>query len=309
MLVRSLYRYIWRVSGRLQVPLTGLSLLVAGLAFVPLELQRLIVNSVTKSPDVRSLLWLGCGYLAAILILGGTKYGMNMLRGYVAERSIRQLRTAAGQSFGTFSAPRDKQEDAKGGSEGTAVAIVAAEVEPVGGFVGEAISLPVVNLGMFIVIFGYMLWIEYQMAIVAMAIFLPQLYFVPKIQAAINRRAKARVETLRDIGDWLVDDDAPRRGGPDTFNVGIAKIFRLRLQIYTRKYLLKFLINLTQGLGALAVLMIGGWLVIRGETEIGTIVAFLGGIERLGAPWRDLVTYFRQASDVAIKYALIRDAA
>jgi len=58
----------------------------------------------------------------------------------------------------------------------------------------------------------------------------------------------------------------------------------------------------------ITVLLVGGWLVIEGDTELGTIVAFLSGLQRVRDPWRDLVTYFRQVSDARVKYELVRAA-
>jgi ABC-type bacteriocin/lantibiotic exporter with double-glycine peptidase domain len=68
---------------------------------------------------------------------------------------------------------------------------------------------------------------------------------------------------------------------------------------------MNFLMNLFYHLGLVGILLVGSWQVIRGETEIGTVVAFLSGLNRMNDPWGDLVNYFRDLTNAAVKYRLI----
>ena len=54
--------------------------------------------------------------------------------------------------------------------------------------------------------------------------------------------------------------------------------------------------------------MAGGWLVLRGQSDVGTVVASLTGLTRIEGPWRDLVSFFRSASTVRVKYELLAGA-
>jgi ABC-type bacteriocin/lantibiotic exporter with double-glycine peptidase domain len=51
--------------------------------------------------------------------------------------------------------------------------------------------------------------------------------------------------------------------------------------------------------------MIGGYLVINGETTVGTIVAFISGFERMAEPSRELLAYYHLASESQAQYGLI----
>lgn len=53
---------------------------------------------------------------------------------------------------------------------------------------------------------------------------------------------------------------------------------------------------------------IGGWFVIQGKTELGTIVAFLSGFEKITGPWSELIGFYRQSSNAQMKYAMLVDA-
>jgi ABC-type protease/lipase transport system fused ATPase/permease subunit len=55
-------------------------------------------------------------------------------------------------------------------------------------------------------------------------------------------------------------------------------------------------------------LLIGGWLAIHGRTDVGTIVAFVSGVGRISEPWRELVAFYRRASDARVRYRLVRES-
>src|SRR6202008_4497644 len=79
-------------------------------------------------------------------------------------------------------------------------AMIVAEVEPIGGFVGSSLSEPLLQGGIMLSILAYIVHLDRWMAAAALAPFLPQLVFVPLMQGAINRRAGARVWVLRQLG-------------------------------------------------------------------------------------------------------------
>jgi ABC-type protease/lipase transport system fused ATPase/permease subunit len=55
------------------------------------------------------------------------------------------------------------------------------------------------------------------------------------------------------------------------------------------------------------VLLLGGWFVLTGATDAGTVVASLSGLTRLEGPWRELITFYRQASTMRVSFELIVD--
>ena len=95
----------------------------------------------------------------------------------------------------------------------------------VGGFVGSSFSEPLLNAGMLLSIFAYMLFTQPWMALVALLIFCPQMLFIPLLQGAINRRTKRRIETMRALSVDIVDEAAERGGvrTHETFRQRVAK--------------------------------------------------------------------------------------
>ena len=293
---RHLYSYVWKVSWKQQLRLCLLTVFVFPLSLAPLELQRRIIDDAVKNGLTDLLITLGGLYLAVLLAHGGLKYARNVYQNRVAEGVIRLLRR------------RIVHHDAFGAESdaGTKQSIIAAEAEKVGAFVGESISFPLLQAGVVVSIAGYMLIVEPLVAAIAIAFFVPSLVIVPIIQRKVNELAEERTTQTRELGEKLLEDENIDTDRGDNL---IESIYGLRLRIFYLKYFMKFLNNLIGHLGPLSVLMVGGWLVIQGETEIGTIVAFISGYERMINPARDLLNFYRRLSAMRVQYRLVRDAA
>ena len=300
--VRSLYRYVWRISGRHQIALSLLSVAVFLLELVPLELQRRIVNNAVEGEGFRLVAMLCALYVGVMLIQGGLKLVLNVYRGFVGEDAARQLRLE--QPLREIAA---KGSDNGAEEQGVAISVIVSEVEAVGGFVGTSYSEPVLNGGILLSVFCYMLVVQPALAAVALALFIPQTLFIPVLQAAINRRTAERIRTLRSISVDIVGNGEDGRGIDDEpYEARTGAVYDLNMQIYRRKFFMTFLMNLLHHLGVVGILFVGGWMLLNGRTDVGTIVAFISGLTRLNDPWNDLVDFFRNLMNTGVKYRLIR---
>jgi ABC-type multidrug transport system fused ATPase/permease subunit len=300
--VKDLYRYIWTVSARGQVILSALSIAVFLLELAPLELQRRIVNGAVEHQSFQFILMLCLIYVAVALVHGGLKLVLSVYRGSVSEAANQRLRMRIDPTATARSATENGSA-----KTGVKVSIVVSEVEAVGGFVGGSFCDPLLNAGILLSVFGYMLFMQPWMAAVAILIFCPQLLFISFLQNAINLRTKRRIEKLRGLSVDIVDDtpDAARERTKRTFRRRIEDVYRLNMQIYLRKFGMNFLMNLLYTLGVIGILAVGGWLLLQGRTEVGTIVAFISGLSRMNGPWGDLVNYFRDLTNAGLKYRMI----
>lgn len=294
----TLFAFIFRTARWHQAGLAGASVAVFLLTMAPLELQRRIVNGAIGRDSFETVAWLCAAYAGLALLAGAIKLGLNMYRGWMGEVCVRKLREAV------FGAVNDGNEhDATW--QGQALAVVVGEVDAVGGFAGVAISEPVLQGGILLSVFGYMLFLEPWIALLSLVLFLPQCVFVPIMQRMTTKRVRRRIRLLRGvsaeiIGDWRGDGDRAA-----SFRDRVRRVYRLNLEIYGLKFSMNFLMNLMHHLGVVGVLAVGGWYVYEGHTEIGTIVAFLSGLARINDPWGDLVDYFRNWTLAAAKYELI----
>ena len=87
-----LYRAVWRVTGRQQLLLIGLSMTVAALAAAPLKFQQLVVNGLVEGGDIHRVAWLCAGFLAAALLSSAIKFALNFRLSVLGERIVLLLR-------------------------------------------------------------------------------------------------------------------------------------------------------------------------------------------------------------------------
>lgn len=301
-----LYHYIWTTSRPRQIAICILTMILAPLMMVPLELQRRIVNGALVDKDIKLLLILGGIYLVVVCLQGAIKFWLNMLKGMAIEGIARHIR------FRIVKRVRLRGQARTGAgtdlSAGTVVSMLAAETEDVSGFGGDAFGLPLLTGGTIAYVAGYLLWVQPAIAILAVVIYLPQALIVPITQYTINRLARLRIVNVRSLGRLCAAATSNRFGrlGSATGASIIKRIYRLRIAIYLRKYALAALGNFLDSLGAIIVLTIGGYLVIQGATQVGTLLVFISGLNKIADPWDELVNFYRSVSNTAVAYDMIR---
>ena len=297
-LPRNVYHYVLATSAVHQLGLVVLTAIVALLEVIPLELQRRIVNDLVKHRPYSWVVWLCAAYAGVVLVQGSTKLALNIYRGWVGERAKRDLRRRV---HTVVEAPAPASPAAE--AQGITISMIVAEVEPIGGFVGESVSEPLQQAGIMASVFAYLIHIDPWMALSAIALFTPQLVFVPLLQSAVNRRTGKRIKVLRRLGVAMID-----HADPAADERRIQQAFELDMGIFKLKFTMNFLMNLFTHLQRIAGLLVGGWWVYIGHLEIGGVVAFLSGIARTIDPWGDLVNYFRDLNVTQVKYRLLADA-
>ena len=297
----NVFRYALATSRAHQLVLLVLTISVFLLEIVPLELQRRIVNDLVKNRSYRWVIILCAVYAGVVLVQGGVKLALNVYRGWIGERAVRDLRR---RIHAVAEAPAASSPAAE--AQGIAVSMIVAEVEPIGGFVGESVSEPLLQGGILCSVLAYVTHIDPWMALAAFALFVPQFLFVPLLQAAVNRRAGARIRLLRQLGIGVIAQ--PNETGDRADGMRIDRVFALDMGIFRLKFTMNFLMNFCSHLQIISALLIGGWWVYIDRLEIGGVVAFISGIGRLNDPWGDLVNYFRDITVNQVKYRLLASA-
>jgi len=304
---KSLYSFIWRSSKRQQIWLVALTLIVAPMSMIPLELQRRIVDDAIHNQNLAYMLALCAIYLVVLLLQGGLKYLLNVYRGSLVERVAFELR---GHVFQVLVDEPLKSHQRTPIDKGAIVSMTSSEVEEVAGFVGDSISFPLLQAGTALGTLGYLFWVQPEIAAFAVVLFIPQTLIVPMGQRRINRWAVIHARLLRKLGATIVSGDKTtltfkhleRRFGK------LARGARTtRVLIYRVKFFLTFLGNFIDAIGPLIVLAVGGYLVLQGKAEVGTLVVFISGFQKVADPWDQLLTFYRTTSNARTKYRLIVD--
>lgn len=316
----TIYRYIMRHSLRDQILLTVLSILSFPFLYAFYELPKQIVNEVIQGDagdfpvtwfDVpftqfEYLFALCGGFLILVIVNQGFKYVINVFAGRTGERMLRRLRYELYSRVLRFPLPHFRKL-----SQGEIITMVTAEVEPLGGFIGDAFKLPIFQGGYLLVILTFLLLQNWVMALAAIILYPLQFYIVPKLQRHVNTLAKERVRLVRRLSDRIGEtvSGIQEIRGHDTsayeravMSSQLGDIYGVRLRIFIWKFVIKFLNNSINHLGPFCFYSIGGYFVIRGELEIGTLMAAIAAHKDLAAPWKELLNYYQRREDARIKY-------
>jgi ABC-type bacteriocin/lantibiotic exporter with double-glycine peptidase domain len=297
--ILDLYRAVWRVTGRQQFLLIGLSLAIAALAAAPLKFQQLVINSLVEHGEIHRVAWLCAGYLGVALLSAGLKFALNFRLSMVGERIVLRLRD---RLYGNYVA------DVVGRSpdvpkKGTLVTMLAAEAESVGSFAGAAFASPLMALGTLVSVIVFILASQPWLGVLALVVVVPQAAIVVALQRRINHRVRERVQALRDASDRISESDLARID--DAVAADFREVFETRRKIFLLKLSSKFALSAISVTGTVGILFLGGWLVLNDRSDVGTVVASLMGLSRIEGPWRELVSFFRNASTVRVKYAML----
>lgn len=291
--VKSIWGYIIRMTGRAQVTAMIIAVMTTGLSLAPIELQRRIIDNAIADRDGELLIQLGFIYVAVILLHQVFKLMLQMLQGWMTDSAIAYTRK---HLWGINEKKRREDE----GNE--VVAILTSEVEALGGFAGAGPSRAVSNLSMLLGAMAYMFWVDPAVALVGLLLIAPQVVVAPIMQKRLNRLVELRLRLIRKFTSSISSDQAlPEK----TFALHVRRVFRNRMSFYFWKFLMKSVLNLMNAAAPLGVLLVGGWMVVQGETSLGVVVAFVGGFGRLGDPIRQLISFYREAAQAAVQHRMI----
>ena len=295
-----LYKRIWEVTGRSQILLIVLSIIVAALAAVPLQFQKDIINGLDEGMEVRALVYYCAGYFAVIVLTNALKFNLTYRASTLGESVIRYVRKLMYEEH----KKRAEEQAANRVDEGTFATIIAAEAEEVGRFAGGAVAHPLLQIGTLVSVVAYIMATQPYLGLFLIGVIVPQAILALSLQKLINKRIAERVKVLRRVTATVTSADLEeaRQSILDDFD----RIYETRRSIFWFKLSMKFALNIITGLGTVGILLIGGLLVFEDRSDIGTVVAALSALVRLSDPWRQLITFYRELSAVRVKFDILK---
>ncbi len=318
---KSIYTYILRHTRKDQIALIFLTLMSMPLVYYALEIPKIIINEAIGGTSIvfdfwglsltqiNFLLLLSTIYLVMVIINGGMKFIINVYRGVLGERMLRRFRYELYQHILRFPQIRFKNLSA-----GEIIPMVTVETEPLGGFIGDSIALPIMQGGLLITYLSFIFVQDFWLGLASVALYPPQIYLIPRLQAKINQLSKQRVQHVRKLSDHVGESVA---GIADihTNDTGhferalisrrLGDIFGIRNEIYRRKFFIKFLNNFLAQLTPFFFFSIGGYLVLKNQLSLGAMVAVLAAYKDISPPWKELLKFYQITEDVKVKYSQI----
>jgi ABC-type multidrug transport system fused ATPase/permease subunit len=292
------------MSGWRQAGLCALAVLVAALDLVPVELQRRIIDDAVTPGNVELLVRLGLLYAGVVVVHQLLKWLLRMAQVRIAESAAMYTRAhALGVRVKGAGARRGVGHSRPTKGRGESAVVLGNDIDKLAGFVGEGPSNAAAATATLLGVFGYMLWTEPRIALVAALLLAPQAVAAPFFQRRINTLTAKRVRLLRDLGERTGDDPAALR----RVRRLLPRVYVNRMALTAVKTAMKGVLNLLNQGGPLAALVYGGWLVAQGETTVGVIVAFVSAFQRASDPLRELLGFYRKAEAAQVQHDLVAE--
>ncbi len=341
----NIFSYTWRYSKRDQIWL--LLVVVASLPFyfLSLDLPKSIVNGPIQgqtfsSPNatetamriafglpsflggqeivlfggfefgrITTLVYLCTLFLFFVLINGYFKLYISTFKGRLGERMLRRMRFQLIDMLLRFPLPQFRRLRSS-----EIATMVKDEVEPLGGFIGDAFVQPAYLISQAITAMAFILMQSVTLGLVAGGIVAVQVVLIPRLRRRLLVLGRARQLTARQLAGRVgeivegiigirVNDTSNWERAEIVSRLG--RIFFIRFDIYQWKFLVKFINNLLAQVTPFIFYLVGGYLAITGRLDIGQLVAVIAAYKDLPSPLKDLIDWDQQRLDVQVKYTQV----
>ena len=341
-MTKSLFRYIWRHSRRDQLFIFAVVIGALPFYYVSLDLPRKIVNEAIQghafeggrmtAPFLDLAIhwprWLGGGettlfggfevgrlellyglsftFLFFVLVNGLIKYWINVEKGALGERMMRRLRF---ELFGY--ALRFTPEALRNVRSAEAATIIKDEVEPIGGFIGDAYIQPLMLGTQALTALAFILIQSVWLGVLAASVVGIQFIVIPRMRRQLLVLGRQRQLASREFAgrvseviDGMEAVHVHRTAAWERAEIGgrLHTLFDIRFKIYKRKFIVKFLNNLLAQMTPFFFYAVGGYFALSGKLDIGQLVAVIAAYRELPPPLKELIDWDQQRLDVQVKY-------
>lgn len=252
------------------------------------------------------LIGLSAYFLLLVLINGAFKYVINVRKGILGERMLRRMR------YDLFSQlMRFRPEEIRAVKPAEVASMIKDEIEPVGGFVGDAFIQPVFLLSQALTALVFIMAQSFWLGSIALLIVLAQAIIIPILRREqlrlgrerqiASRQLAGRIGEIVDAGPMIQGHGATAYVQSDIAG-RLGRLFDIRYALYKRKFAVKFLNNLLAQITPFFFYAIGGFFALQGRLDIGQLVAVIAAYRDLPPPIKELIDWDQQRNDVTIKY-------
>lgn len=340
----SLFRYIWRNSWRDQSLILIIVVISYVFYFVSLDLPKQIVNKAIQGeafdgvrtapflnltigpydflgmPEVTLFPGFELGrmqYLVALCFLflffvvvnGWLKQLVNTEKGRLGERMLRRMRYELYDRVLRF--PLGHFRKVKQAEVAT---MIKDEVEPLGGFIGDAFIQPAFLGGQALTALYFIILQDWRLGIVSVVVLAVQIIVIPLLRRRILELGRERQITARQLAGRIAEgveatveihsNDTSNYERADIVN-RLEAIFLIRFELYQRKFFVKYINNMLSQTTPFLFYLIGGYLTLTGRFDVGSLVAVIGAYKDLPSPIKELIDWDQQRQQVQISYAQV----
>ncbi|MGB3391225.1 MAG: ABC transporter ATP-binding protein [Pseudaminobacter sp.] len=339
---KSLARYIWLHTWRQQLWILAIVALSMIPYFLSFDLPKLIVNGPIQGQGFETagatqlfmnveftlpllgritlfegfqlnrqetLFALSLVFLFLVVVNGLFKFYINTYKGRLGERMLRRIRFYLVDRVLRFPPHHFKRV-----KQAEIATMVKDEVEPLGGFIGDAFVQPALLGGQALTAMVFIMIQNFWLGMIAAVIVCIQIVLIPRMRRRLlilgrERQLTARAlsgrvgEIVDGIGTIHIHDTSNYERADIAARLG--RIFKIRYDLYQWKFLVKFINNFLAQITPFLFYLIGGYLALHGRLDIGQLVAVIAAYKDLPGPLKELIDWDQIRQDVQIKYAQV----
>ena len=338
----SLARYIWTHTWRQQIWIVTIVVISMIPYYMSFDLPKLIVNGPIQGEGFESagatqpflnlafdlpligpielfpgiqldrqqtLFALSMVFLVLVIINGLFKFYINTYKGRLGERMLRRIRFLLVDLVLRFPVSHFKRV-----KSAEVATMVKDEVEPLGGFIGDAFVSPVMLGGQALTAMIFIMVQNFWLGLIALGIVAVQIVLIPKMRRRLLVLGRERQLTARELSGRVgeIVDGIGTIHIHDTSNyeradiaARLGRIFKIRYDIYQWKFMVKFINNFLAQITPFLFYMIGGYLALQGQLDVGQLVAVIAAYKDLPGPMKELIDWDQIRQDVQVKYAQV----
>jgi ABC-type multidrug transport system fused ATPase/permease subunit len=308
----SLYSWVLFRNLHLQLIVIGVIVVTVAMRVLPLEMQKRIINEAIGLKDLPALYRYCALYIGAVTLAGVLKYVINLMQNYIGEKTLMTVRERLYEHL--LSLPIQFYRRT---SPGNVISYIITEFIPVATFIGQAVAVPAVNILTFFAMAGYMIHLNPTIGLISITLYPIELILLPRIQKYFRRANRERIKQTQRLSGLVgeavsgvheVHSNASIPLEKKRFNRVLNKLYKATLMQNALRFGIKFVNNFFMSLGPFVLFLIGGYYAIKGQFDVGAIVAFLSAYEKLYDPWKELMEFWQVYQDSSVRYKQIMRA-
>jgi ABC-type multidrug transport system fused ATPase/permease subunit len=303
---RSIFSWVLPGNMKLQLLLIVTIGIMVAARVVPLEMQKRVINEAVNLRNVDLLLLYSGIYLVAVFIFSLFKYLTLVIQTLISERTTAAMRKELYNHILTLPLGFFRKVQA-----GTVVNALTSELTLPGNFVGMAVSSPLTNVLTLLAFAGYLFWLNWMLALVSFSIYPVVVFLIPVLQRRVNRSNKKRIDASRSYASRIAESidgiheiqgNGAHHIESTKFGVLVERLYRIRIVWSLFRFAVKSANGFFTNLGPFLIFLLGGWLTIRGQLELGALFAFLSAQEKLFDPWKELIAFYQVYQEGSVTY-------
>lgn len=282
--------------------------------FMHLEFSLPLIGNVVLFPGlelnrVQTLFALSMVFLLLVIVNGLFKLYINTYKGRLGERLLRRIRFELVDRILRF--PPGQFKRVKGAE---IASMIKDEVEPLGGFTGDAFVQPALLGGQALTALIFIFMQHFWLGMIAALIVVVQAVIIPRMRKRLLVLGRERQLTARELSGRVSEivDGISTIHAFDTSNferadisARLGHIFKIRYDLYQWKFLVKFINNFLAQVTPFLFYCIGGYLALNGRLDVGQLVAVINAYKDLPGPLKDLIDWDQTRQDVQVKYVQV----